>query len=83
LERKKGKNKIEKKNKKKRNYTCVWADITSSAHHPFLCVAQLWENGADTAGSPCSRTVVLFEREMCPWAISINVLVIKCPTQMF
>jgi hypothetical protein len=23
------------------------------------------------------------EREMCPWAISISVLVIKCPTQMF
>jgi hypothetical protein len=21
------------------------------------------------------------EREMCPWAISINVLVIRCPTQ--
>jgi hypothetical protein len=23
------------------------------------------------------------EREMCPWAISIIILVIKCPTQMF
>jgi hypothetical protein len=23
------------------------------------------------------------EREMCLWAISISVLVIKCPTQMF
>jgi hypothetical protein len=23
------------------------------------------------------------EREMCPWAISISILVIKCPTQMF
>jgi hypothetical protein len=22
------------------------------------------------------------EREMCPWAISISILVIKCPTQM-
>jgi hypothetical protein len=23
------------------------------------------------------------EREMCPWAISINVLVIRCPTYCF
>jgi hypothetical protein len=23
------------------------------------------------------------EREMCPWAISINVLVIRCPTHGF
>jgi hypothetical protein len=22
------------------------------------------------------------EREMCPWAISINVLVIRCPTHI-
>jgi hypothetical protein len=26
----------------------------------------------------CSHTI---EREMCPWAISINVLVIRCLTQ--
>jgi hypothetical protein len=24
----------------------------------------------------------LVEREMCPWAISINVLVIRCPTHI-
>jgi hypothetical protein len=26
---------------------------------------------------------IMSEREMCPWAISIIVLVIKCLTQMF
>jgi hypothetical protein len=25
----------------------------------------------------------MFEREMCSWAISINVLVIRCPTHGF
>jgi hypothetical protein len=27
------------------------------------------------------RELVESEREMCPWAISMNVLVISCPTQ--
>jgi hypothetical protein len=31
----------------------------------------------------CSPSLTLVEREMCLWAISISVLVIKCPTQMF
>jgi hypothetical protein len=26
--------------------------------------------------------VLLIEREMCPWAISINVLVIRCSTHI-
>jgi hypothetical protein len=26
--------------------------------------------------------ILLIEREMCPWAISINVLVIRCPTHI-
>jgi hypothetical protein len=25
---------------------------------------------------------LITEREMCPWAISINVLVIRCPTHI-
>jgi hypothetical protein len=24
----------------------------------------------------------VFEREMCPWAISISILVIRCPTHI-
>jgi hypothetical protein len=36
---------------------------------------------------PCLFTLVMFkgligEREMCIWAISINVLVIRCPTHV-
>jgi hypothetical protein len=45
---------------------------------------QLWtllHNSSHLIKEP-NQTVII-EREMCPWAISIIVLVIKCPTQMF
>jgi DNA-directed RNA polymerase beta' subunit len=29
-----------------------------------------------------SKHIVTSEREMCPWAISISILVIRCPTHI-
>jgi hypothetical protein len=56
-------------------------DICHRQGERMLILIISWDNKCHFL---CPEGVsLMIEREMCPWAISISVLVIKCPTQMF
>jgi hypothetical protein len=61
-------------------------ELTLAVSHPPTGQEQVPQDEAH--GGCCDEFVrclghrLLVEREICPWAISINVLVIRCPTHI-
>jgi hypothetical protein len=66
-------------------HVAVWGTLGPHDETPGPRLAALGAFGRQvvvrkTSGGTCG--VGGGEREMCPWAISINVLVIRCPTHI-
>jgi hypothetical protein len=54
----------------------------SAGYIMFLVIVQVSLLFTTYVSSDTHMHIYVVEREMCPWAISINVLVIRCPTHI-